>query len=107
MIGEVAARCQRLTVMLRSGDRSHHHTLATELLARARKARLAGATLLEAAEGQGRTGVLRHAHLLWNDAPLALLVVDTEVKIAAFVADNRDALDGALVVVDDVTAFRV
>ncbi|MDA8292285.1 MAG: DUF190 domain-containing protein [Actinomycetota bacterium] len=99
-------RVQRLTVMLRSGDHSHHHLLATEMLARARRAHLAGATLLQAVEGRGRSGAVHHSHLFGHDAPLSLVVVDDADKIGEFVAANHDLLEDVVVVVDDVTAFR-
>lgn len=97
---------QRLTVMLRSRDHFRHHSLDTEILSRARKAHLAGATLLEAVEGRGRSGVLHHQHLFRDDTPLCILVVDRADKLAAFLEECRELLDDAVVVIDDVTAFR-
>jgi len=50
---------RRLTVMLRSDDRAHLHSLAIEVLALAKRANMAGATLLEdhgAHEGRGAHG---------------------------------------------------
>ncbi len=106
MARDDGARMQRLTIMLQSRDRVHHHSLATELLSRARHAGLAGATLLEAEQGQGRSGVVHRQHLFTEDAPLSLLVVDDEAKIAAFLEDNAELLAEAIVVVADVAAFR-
>jgi PII-like signaling protein len=99
-------RSQRLTIMLRSSDHAHHHSLATDLLTRAKKSHLAGATLLQAVEGQGRSGVVHHQHLFREDMALSLVIVDDEDKITAFVEHNQDVLGHAFVIVDDVTAFR-
>jgi uncharacterized protein len=97
---------RRLTVMLNSRDHAHHHSLATEVLSRARRAHLAGATLLHAAEGQGRSGTLHRQHLFAEDVPLAILIIDDTTKVDEFLAEIRTVLDDSLVVLDDVTAFR-
>ncbi|MDA8298352.1 MAG: DUF190 domain-containing protein [Actinomycetota bacterium] len=105
-MGGAASPMQRLTVMIGPRDHVHHHSLAIELMARARRARLAGATLLEAVEGQGRSGVLHRQHLFSDGTPLSVVIVETPANLARFVEQNRDLLDDALVVLDDVRAFR-
>jgi PII-like signaling protein len=97
---------QRLTVMLNSRDHAHHHSLATEVLSRARRAHLAGATLLHAVEGHGRSGALHRQHLFAEDVPLAILIVDDATKIEAFLEDIRPLIGDSVVVLDDVVAFR-
>ncbi|MDA8295818.1 MAG: DUF190 domain-containing protein [Actinomycetota bacterium] len=97
---------QRLTVMLQTRDHSHHHSLATELLSRARKAHLAGATLLAGVEGEGRSGVRHHQHLFYDDAPLSLVIVDDRESLARFILECQELLGDAVVVLDDVDAFR-
>lgn len=97
---------QRLTIVLRSGERAHHHSLATEILARARRARLAGATLLEGVESHGRSGERHRHHLFTDQVPKSIIVVDRSANIAEFIAANQDVLEGVLVVVEAVTAFR-
>ncbi len=100
------AAAQRLTIMFSARDRSDHHSLATEVLARARRAQLAGATLLEGIVGQGRSGERHHHRLFGDDVPLAIVIVDDEARITAFAADLGDMLRDALLVVEDVTVFR-
>ncbi|HET8990414.1 MAG TPA: DUF190 domain-containing protein [Acidimicrobiales bacterium] len=97
---------RRLTVLLRSGDLSRHRSLATLILARAKKSGLAGATLVEAVEGQGARGVVHHQHLLRSDVSLALICVDDPATIDTFVSESSDLLDGLVVVVEDVRAQR-
>jgi len=98
---------RRLTVMLNSRNHAHHHSLATVVLSRARRAHLAGATLLHAVEGQGRSGTLHRQHLFAEDLPLAILIVDNTSKIEAFLEDIRPVIGDSLVILDDVVAFRV
>lgn len=100
---------RRLTVCLRSVDHAGHHSLATELLDRARRAHLAGATLLE---GSGRPAPdahhPRHPHHLLRreETPLSLLLVDRADKLERFIEDNAALLGDRVVLLDDVTAFR-
>ena len=105
--GTTGVPMQRLTIMVGSRDHAHHHSLAVDLLARAKKAHLAGATLLQAVEGQGRSGTVHHQHLFREDVSLSVVIVDSEAKITPFLASIREVVGDALVIVDDVTAFRV
>lgn len=97
---------QRLTVMLSSRDHAHHHSLATEILSRARRGHLAGATLLHAVKGQGRSGTVHRQHLFAEDVPLSIMVVDSAPKIEAFLEGIRPVIGDSLVIIEDVTAFR-
>ena len=93
---------QRLTVVLQPHELVHHHALATELLARARRAGLAGATVLEAVpspEGPGHAGQAGQC-AVW------FVAVDEAAALARFVASAGDLLDGHPCTLDDVTAFR-
>lgn len=98
---------QRLEILLSAHDHDHHHSLALEILARARHDRLAGATLIEGIAGRGRSGSLHRSHLVADDAPLALNIVDTPERLAAFLATHRDLLARAVVTLSDVEAFNL
>jgi PII-like signaling protein len=87
------ANASRLTIAFGAHEHSHHHLLATELLSRARRARLAGATLLRA----------RGDH---PDSTLELVIVDSEGRIASFLETIRELLGGASATVERVEAFR-
>ena len=97
---------QRLTVLVPAHAHTHHHSVVTEVLSRARKAQLAGATVLEAFDAGGRRRE-RHAHsLLRDDAVLSVLIVEEPDKLARFLEENQALLEGVPVTLDDVTAFR-
>jgi hypothetical protein len=92
---------RRLTILFRSTDHVHHHSLATEVLSRARKARLAGATLLQgSSDGRSRRG------LLIEDVPLEIVIVDEPEKIDSFLSENRQLLEGLVMLLADVRASR-
>jgi PII-like signaling protein len=76
--------------------------LHTEILRRARRAGLAGATLFEACEGYGLSGRIHRSHLLTDDAPLALVIVDAPDRIDAFIGQLGPLLDGVVATIDDI-----
>ncbi|HTW98829.1 MAG TPA: DUF190 domain-containing protein [Acidimicrobiales bacterium] len=118
---------RRLTVMLRSDDRAHLHSLAIEVLALAKRANMAGATLLEdhgAHEGRGAHGHGAHEvsdagegpeqggsstrpRHLGEGAPLTVVIVDTSDRISSFFPSIADLAGAAAIEVDDVSAYRL
>jgi hypothetical protein len=92
----------RLTLMMTFHDHASHRSLETEVLKRARKAKLAGLTVFEGHEGFGGSGFVHRTHLVSDDAPLALVMIDTPQKIDAFLDGIADLLDGVIAVREDV-----
>lgn len=94
---------KRLSLTMMAHDHSGHHALSTEVLARARHAKMAGATVLAGRPSQPGA---HHGHLLGENSPLRILIVDTEPKITAFVEQLSDLSPSLVLVVEDVRAFR-
>jgi PII-like signaling protein len=99
---------QRLTIFIGEADRYRHHSLSSEIVARARKAGLAGATVLRGVLGFGASHVLHSAHLLSlsDDLPLAIVIVDDQPRISAFLPQLDQLIGDGLVIVDDVEVIR-
>jgi PII-like signaling protein len=97
---------QRLTLFLRSRDHARHHSLATEIFSRARRAGLAGATMFQGVDGLGQSGTKHHSRLLVDDVPVRIVMVDTRQRLDGFRSANRQLLSEVVVVVEDVQAFR-
>ena len=101
------SQMQRLTVMLSPRDHSPHDSLATEVIGRARRAGLAGATLFQAVEAHGQSRAVHRQHLVSDDIALSVVIIDEESKITPFVVAIREVIGESLVIVEDVTAYRV
>jgi len=86
----------RLTLLMTFHDRARHHSLEMEIIKRARKAKMAGLTVFEGLEGFGGSGFVHRTHLVSDDAPLALVMVDTPERIDAFVESVTNLLDGVV-----------
>jgi hypothetical protein len=83
-------------------DHAHHGSLMTKLLQRARRAKLAGATVFEAQEGYGSSGRVHRNHLLSDDSPVTLVIIDRPDRIEAFLLEVGDLLEDVLTTVSDV-----
>ena len=92
----------RLTLLMTFHDHAGRKGLEMEVLRRARKAKLAGLTVFQAVEGFGNSGHLNRGHLMSDDAPLAVVMIDTPEKIEGFLASIAGLLRGIRVVLDDV-----
>jgi PII-like signaling protein len=89
----------RLVVFLTEDDRFGHHGADAELLERARRAGIAGATVWRGVEGFGASGHLRTTRFpdIAEGLPLALEVVDAPERVDAFLAEIRQVVPGAFV----------
>ena len=93
---------KRLTFLIGVRDRYRHNSLEVELVKRARKFKLAGATVFEGIEGFGASGHLHRVHVVSDDRPLAVVFVDVSDKIDAFLESVTPLLHDVAVVVDEI-----
>ncbi|WP_068075097.1 DUF190 domain-containing protein [Novosphingobium lentum] len=68
------------------GDRKVFEVVAT----RARDAKMAGATVLQALVGFGRSAHVHRRHVLEDDQSLVIEIVDGDARLRAFVASLAD-----------------
>jgi PII-like signaling protein len=80
------------------GDRKVFEVIAT----RARDAKLAGATVLTARIGFGRSAHMHTRHVLDDDQSVVVEIVDAEDRLRAFVADLADVPDIGLITLEQV-----
>ncbi|MCK7624006.1 DUF190 domain-containing protein [Streptomyces sp. RS10V-4] len=100
----------RMTVLVGEQDAWHHRPLYAEIVHRARAAGLAGASAFRGVEGFGATSVIHTQRLLSlsEELPVAVVVVDTEERVRAFLPHLAELLaGGGLVTLDpcEVIAF--
>ncbi len=94
----------RLSIFVGESDQYHHKPLYTEIVHRAHRAGLAGATVLHGVEGYGANARIHTTRLLSlsEDLPVLVVIVDTEAKIRAFLPQLAELVDEGLIVVDPV-----
>lgn len=79
-------RALRLTVLVGESDGWHHRPVYTEIVHRAHAAGLAGASVFRGIEGFGASSMIHTQRLLSlsEDLPVAVVIVDAEEKVRAF-----------------------
>lgn len=95
---------KRLTILVGETDQWHHRPLYTEIVHRAHRAGMAGATVLRGIEGYGAS---QHVHTtrilsLSEDLPVAVVIVDDATRIDALLPQLDELITEGLVVIDEV-----
>ncbi|MFI7400951.1 DUF190 domain-containing protein [Streptomyces sp. NPDC049541] len=98
----------RLTVFIGENDTWHHKPLYSEIVHRAHAAGLAGASVFRGIEGFGASSLIHTSRLLSlsEDLPVAIVVVDTEERVRAFLPQLDELVDDGLVILDDCEVIR-
>ncbi|MFJ8139745.1 DUF190 domain-containing protein [Streptomyces sp. NPDC096013] len=93
----------RLTVFIGENDTWHHKPLYAEIVHRAHTAGLAGASVFRGIEGFGASSRVHTSRLLSlsEDLPVAIVIVDTEERVRAFLPQLDELVTGGLVTLDD------
>ncbi|MFJ8443519.1 DUF190 domain-containing protein [Kitasatospora griseola] len=101
-------RALRMTVLAGEDQHWHHRPLYAEIVHRAHAARLAGASVFRGIEGFGGSALVHTSRLLsvGDDLPVAVVVVDREERIRAFLPQLDDLLDRCLVTLDACEVLR-
>ncbi|MET9342457.1 DUF190 domain-containing protein [Nonomuraea sp. NPDC003804] len=100
----LSGRALRLTVLVDDTDTWHHRPLYTEIVHRAHAAGLAGASVFRGMEGFGAGNVVHTTRLLSmaDDLPVAVVIVDAEEKIRAFLPQLDELRIEGLAVLEEV-----
>ncbi|MDQ0753449.1 PII-like signaling protein [Streptomyces africanus] len=104
----LTGRALRLTVFVGENDTWHHKPLYSEIVHRAHAAGLAGASVFRGVEGFGASSLIHTSRLLSlsEDLPVAVVIVDTEPRVRAFLPQLDELVTEGLVTLDDCQVIR-
>jgi PII-like signaling protein len=94
--------------MVGESDQWHHRPLFTEIVHRAHRAGLAGATVLRGVESFGARSLVHTTRLLSlsEDLPVVVLIIDSHDRIASFLPQLDEMVIEGLVTLEDVEVIR-
>lgn len=103
-----AGTAMRLTVHIGEDDTWHHKPLYHEIVRRARLAGLAGASVFRGVEGYGASSLIHTTRILSlsEDLPIAVVIVDSEERVRAFLPELDEVVTEGLVTLDAVEVIR-
>jgi uncharacterized protein len=101
--GEPASLSQRLTIFIRETDLYRHGPLYAEIIHRARKTGLAGATACRGISGFSAPDCAQSRRWSLSDyVPLIIVIVDTKERIEAFLPLLEEVMDSGIAVLEQV-----
>jgi len=105
---EAAGSARRLTIFISEADTYGHHSLASEIVERARKAGIAGATVLRGIEGFGLSHEIHTTRVLSlsNELPILVMIIDAPDRIDAFMPELDEVVTHGLVVSEDLAIVK-
>jgi uncharacterized protein len=98
----------RLTVLIGESDQFHRRPLYTEIVHRAHRDGLAGASVFRGIEGFGMSSRIHTTRLLSlsEDLPVSIVIVDTAEKVQAFLPHLDELVTQGLVLLDEVEVIK-
>ncbi|MBQ0826818.1 DUF190 domain-containing protein [Streptomyces tagetis] len=98
----------RVTVFVGENDTWHHKPVYAEIVHRAHAAGLAGASVFRGIEGFGASSLIHTTRLLSlsEDLPVAVVIVDTDERVRAFLPQLDELVTEGLVILDDCQVIR-
>ncbi|MDP9868020.1 MULTISPECIES: DUF190 domain-containing protein [Streptosporangium] len=98
----------RLTILVCENDLWHHKPLYFEIVHRAHRSGLAGASVIRGIEGYGASSRIHTARILSlsDELPVAITIIDSEDRIRAFLPQLDELMSEGLVTLEQVEAVH-
>jgi PII-like signaling protein len=96
-----------LRIHISEGDTYKGKPLYEAIVAKCREMGIAGATVFPGLEGYGESAEMHKAHIVRNDRPLVITIVDSAERLAALTPVVEAMMDTGMTAMSDVQMIRV
>jgi PII-like signaling protein len=96
-----------LRIHISESDRYGGQPLFEAIVAKCRQLNIAGATVFQGLEGYGDSAELHRAHLIRNDRPIVIVIVDIPENLNRLVPAVEEMLDTCVLATSDAEMTRV
>jgi uncharacterized protein len=100
-------RARLVRLHFSESDRHAGKPLYEAVVEKCRELNIAGATVFRGVEGFGESAEIHRAHLMSNDRPMVVTIVDSEDAIARLLPAIEDMIETGLFAISEVEAIRV
>ena len=96
-----------LRLHLSEQDRYEGTSLYEAVVEKCRELKIAGVTVFRGLEGYGDSAEIHRAHLLSQDRPIVVTIVDSPENIDGLLPALEEMIDTGLIAISDVEVLRV
>ena len=96
-----------LRLHLSEQDRYEGTSLYEAVVEKCRQLKIAGVTVFRGLEGYGDSAEIHRAHLLSQDRPIVVTIVDSPENIDRLLPALEEMIDTGLIAISDVQVLRV
>jgi uncharacterized protein len=96
-----------LRLHLSEQDRYEGTSLYEAVVEKCRELKIAGVTVFRGLEGYGDSAEIHRAHLLSQDRPIVVTIVDSRENIDRLLPALEEMIDTGLIAISDVQVLRV
>ena len=88
-------------------DRYQGRPLYEAIVDRCKELKIAGATVFRGLEGFGATAEIHRHHVIRNDQPIVVTIVDTPENVARLIPEVEEMMDTGMIATSDVECVRI
>jgi uncharacterized protein len=100
-------KARLLRIHFSESDRYQGRPLYEAIVDRCIDLKIAGATVFRGLEGYGESAEIHRGHVIRNDQPIVVTIVDTPENVARVIPEVEEMMDTGMIATSDVDYIRI